>query len=149
VPVIKADRDTIANGLFELVSKNLPISDAPLILEVWRQPNHPLPWIRSVRLFRTAFLTKHHWSVPDSGWVQMDFIPELQRTINEKNRKHARYRQRCDECWLLIVASGGRPSGLFEPSAETKNHLYQSLFERTFFMEAFGGTLVELTTRAA
>ena len=32
VPVIKADRDTIANGLFELVSQNLPISDAPLIL---------------------------------------------------------------------------------------------------------------------
>jgi hypothetical protein len=66
--------------------------------------------------------------------VQMDFIPQLQRTINEKNSKHGRYRQRCDECWLLIVASGGRPSGLFEPSAETKNHLYQSLFERTFFM---------------
>jgi hypothetical protein len=149
VPVSKTDRDTIASGLIELVSKNLPNSDASVTVEVWREPNNPLPWIRSVRLFRADFLTKHHWSVPDSGWVQMDFIPQLQRTINEKNSKHGRYRQRCDECWLLIVASGGRPSGLFEPSAETKNHLYQSLFERTFFMEAFGGALVELTTTAA
>jgi hypothetical protein len=149
VPVSKAVRDMIANGLVELVSKNLPNSGASVTVEVWRQANKPLPWIRSVRLFRADFLTKHHWSVPDSGWVQMDFISELQRTIDEKNSKYGRYRQRCDECWLLIVTSGGRPSGLFEPSAETKNHFYHSLFERTFFMEAFGGALVELTTTAA
>ena len=79
----------------------------------------------------------------------MDFIPELQRIIDEKNSKQGRYRQRCDECWLLIVASGGRPSGLFEPSAETKNHLYHSLFERTYFIEAFSGAVIELTTTAA
>lgn len=146
VPVIKADRDTIANGLIELVSNNLPNGDAPVTIAVSRESNNSLPWIRSVRLFRADFLTKHHWSVPDSGWVQMDFIPELQRTISAKNSRYGRYRQRCDECWLLIVASGGRPSGLFEPSAETKNHQYQSLFERTYFMEAFSGALIELTT---
>lgn len=149
VPVRKGDRDTIVNGLIDLVSKNLPDSDGSVTVEVWQQANNALPWIRSVRLFRAAFLTKHHWSVPSSGWVQMDFISELQRIIDAKNSKHGRYRQRCDECWLLIVASGGRPSGLFEPSAETKNHLYHSLFEKTFFMEAFGGALIELTTTAA
>jgi hypothetical protein len=28
---------------------------------------------------------------------------------------------RCDECWLLVSASGGHPSGLFEPSDDTKS----------------------------
>jgi len=148
VPVRKEDRDTIVNELIELVSKNLPDGDGSVTVEVWQQADNALPWIRSVRLFRAAFLTRHHWSAPSSGWVQMDFIPELQRIIEVKNSKHDRYRQHCDECWLLIVASGGRPSGLFEPSAETKNHLYHSLFKKTFFMETFGGALIELTTTA-
>ena len=129
VPVSKADRDTIANGLIELVSKNLPNSDASVTVEVWRQPNNPLPWIRSVRLFRAAFLTKHHWSVPRFRLGANGLHPRTPAHHRRKNSKHGRYRQRCDECWLLIVASGGRPSGLFEPSAETKNHLYHSLFE--------------------
>ena len=149
VAISKADRETISSGLVGLVSENLPPVDGSIVLELWRQPRNPLPWIRTVRVFRAAVLTKHHWAAPDSGWVQMDFVPELQHAIDEKNSRHARYRQQCDECWLLIVASGGRPSGLFEPSSETRNHVYSSSFAKTFFMEAFSGRLVELTTVAA
>jgi hypothetical protein len=107
--------------------------------------------ITGSKICKGYFLTapKHHWSVTESGWVKMDFVAELQRTIDDKNSKYGVYRKRCDECWLLIVASGGRPSGLFEPSVETKSHVYRSQFERTFFMEAFGGTVVELTTTGA
>lgn len=149
VPITKADRDTIANELVGLVAKNLPEMDSSVNVELWRHTENPLPWIRTVRLFRADFLTRHHWAVPDSGWVQMDFVPELQRAIDGKNSRHACYMQHCDECWLLIVASGGRPSGLFEPFDETRSHLYRSAFVRTFFMEAFGGAVAELTTTAA
>jgi hypothetical protein len=79
----------------------------------------------------------------------MEFRAELQAVIDEKNLRHVRYSQHCDECWLLVVASGGRPSGLFEPSEETRSHVYRSLFARTFFMEAFSGRLIELTTTSA
>ena len=149
VPIAKSDRDTLASGLVGLVSENIPVIGGSVVLELWRQRGNRLPWIRTVRLFRAEVLTKHHWAVPDSGWVQMDFVPELQEAIDEKNARHARYRQHCDECWLLIVASGGRPSGLFEPSDATRSHVYRSSFTRTFFMEAFSGMLVELSTRAA
>ena len=74
---------------------------------------------------------------------------QLQAAIDAKNSRHAHYTQHCDECWLLIVASGGRPSGLFEASDDTGSHEYRSLFARTFFMEAFSGVLLELSTTAA
>ena len=67
----------------------------------------------------------------------------------DKNRRHATYRHRCDECWLLIAANGGKPSGLFEPSEETKRHIYRSSFAKTLFMEIFDQELIELNTEAA
>ena len=127
---------------------NIPDIDRQVELETWRQIGNPLPWVRVVRVFRAAALTKHHWAVPDSGWVQMDFIEELQQAIDAKNARHASYMQYCDECWLLVTASGGRPSGLFELSEETRGHVYRSCFTKTFFMEVFGGVLVQLTTTA-
>ena len=149
VSVTKSDRETVASQLVELASNNMPEVGCSAVVEVWREVANPLRPIRTVRLYRAEVLTKHHWAVPDSGWVQMDFIPELQAAIDQKNARHSRYRQHCDECWLLIVASGGRPSGLFEPSDSTRSHVYRSSFARTFFMEAFGGVLVELDTAAA
>jgi hypothetical protein len=127
----------------------MPAPDGSVVLELWRQPDNTLPWIRTVRLYRADVLSRHHWAAPDSGWVQMDFVQEMQSAIDRKNAKHGRYRQYRDECWLLIVASGGRPSGLFEPSDETKSHVYRSSFARTFFMDAFSAALVELRTTAA
>jgi hypothetical protein len=149
IPINKSDRGRIVNELVQFVSAHLPGSEGSVTVDLSRQPGNSLPWIRTVRLFRAGTLTRHHWSVPDSGWVQMDFSPELQAAIDEKNSRHALYTQHCDECWLLIVASGGRPSGLFEASDETRSHVYCSLFARTFFMEAFSGALVELSTTAA
>ena len=83
---------------------------------------------------------------PGAGWVQIDFIAEVQHAMDNNNRKQGGYRQHCDECWLLIVASGGWPSGLFGPSEGTRNDVYTSSFDGAFFMEAFGGRLVELNT---
>jgi hypothetical protein len=145
----KNDRSRVVNELVQFVSEHLPGSEGSATVDLWWQPGNSLPWIRTVRLFRADILTRHHWSVPESGWVQMDFSSELQAAIDEKNSRHARYAQHCDECWLLVVASGGRPSGLFEASDETRNHAYCSLFARTFFMEGFTGSLLELSTTAA
>ena len=115
----------------------------------WRWNDPSLRGIRIVRVYRLDDLQKHHWSVPTSGWVQSDFVAELQAAIDEKNVRHPGYLGKCDECWLLIVASGGRPSGFLFPSETTKDHVYQSAFARTFFMEAFQPALVELKTRMA
>jgi hypothetical protein len=146
VAIAKHDRELLANGLVALVSAHLPINEEYVEVEAWRHNNNGLPWIRAVRIFRAQFLTQHHWAVPDSGWVQLDFIPELQKAIDEKNARYARYIANCNECWLLIVASGARPSGLFELSPDTRSHLYNSRFAKTLFLEAFAGQVFELAT---
>lgn len=101
-----------------------------------------------MRVFRAEVLTRHHWWTPDAGWVQSEFIEELQQALDDKNRRFFDYKRRCDECWLLVTASGGRTSGLFEPSDATKLHIYRSSFAKTFFMEVFDQLLIELDTRA-
>jgi hypothetical protein len=106
-PITKRDRERLANGLVAVVRAYLPNEGASVTVELWRDPSIALPWIRTVRLFRTSLLTRHHWAVPDSGWVQIEFSSELQAVIDEKNLRHAGYSQQCDECWLLIAASGG------------------------------------------
>lgn len=147
-PIAKGDREALVKGLLDVVSDHMPDIGGSVVQELWRLGN-PLPPVRTIRIYRAEVLTRHHWAVPDSGWVQMDFIPELQSAIDGKNVRHPRYQRHCDECWLLIVASGGRPSGLFEASEATRSHVYRSSFSKTLFMEAFGGVLVELHTAAA
>lgn len=143
--IAKKDRETIAAGVVTLVNEHLPEPESSYSLELWRE-GYDLPWIRAVRIFRTAVLTKHHWWSSESGWVQTDFKLELQEAIDDKNLKHSRYLERCDECWLLVTASGGRPSGFFELAAETREHVYRSAFARTFFLDVFGDEVVELST---
>ena len=149
VGVEKRDRELAARSLLALVSKNVPVIGQSVTIEMSRRPIEALPGVRLVRVFRHEVLTKHHWAVPDAGWVQSDFAPELQQVIDDKNSRHAAYRRRCDECWLLVTVSGGRPSGLFEPSEETRDHIYRSSFSKTFFLEIFGQILIELKTTAA
>jgi hypothetical protein len=149
VPITKGDRGAIAQGLVEVVAAHMPAVSESVVLDLWHNAEKSLPWIRTVRLFRADVLTRHHWANPDSGWVQLDFIDELQGVIDDKNARFAQYRRHCDECWLLVVASGSRPSGLFDPSDATRAHSYRSQFARTLFMEAFSGTLLELKTIAA
>jgi hypothetical protein len=149
VPIAKSDRGAIAEGLVEVVTASMPAVNSSVVLDLWRNAENSLPWIRTVRLFRADVLTTHHWASPGSGWVQLDFIDELQAAIEDKNARFTTYRRHCDECWLLVVASGSRPSGLFDPSDATRAHSYRSQFARTLFMEAFSGTLVELKTVAA
>lgn len=149
VPIAKRDREVIARVLVDLVLAHTPEMEQSATIDTWRRGDNPLPWVRTVRLFRTNVMTRHHWWAAESGWVQTDFSLELQDAIAEKNSKYTRYIQHCDECWLLVVASGGRPSGLFEPSEETRGCVYRSLFTRTFFMEALTGIVVELRTTAA
>jgi hypothetical protein len=149
VPISKSDRRAITEGLVGLVSTNMPDVDGSAVLELWREPHNPLRWVRIVRLYRPEVLTMHHWANPDSGWVQFDFVDELQAAIDSKNARFDAYRFHCDECWLLIVASGSRPSGLFEPSEATLAQTYQSKFAKTVFMEAFSGSVRELKTTSA
>jgi len=146
MPIRKPDRDSVARALADIVSRNVPALDRSVEIQPWQEHNEVLRCVNTLGIHRFAMMTRHFWSVPDGGWVQLDFAAELQQAIDRKNALYTEYMQRCDECWLLVTASGGRASGLFEASDDTRLHVYQSRFSRTFFLEVFGGKLAKLKT---
>lgn len=139
----KSERIEVATALAGLVANHLPELDDSHHTTPW-DCGLNLPCIRSVRMYRWSGHTKQCWHSAESGWAIEDCIQEIQKAIDEKNPKHAEYRKQCDECWLLLVASGDAQSGMFDPSLAARTHKYRSEFTKTCFLEDFTGEVIEL-----
>ncbi len=89
---------------------------------------------------------RSRWSKGNPSLLKPAEIPELQRAIDEKNSKYGVYRQKCDQCWLIIVADQFNPAQAFDFSRDDSplRHCYRSRFERVFFLEVGGRWLREL-----
>nr|NJM04291.1 hypothetical protein [Desulfobacula sp.] len=96
-----------------------------------------------------VWLNNHRWETMEPGVVRIGFIPELQAAITKKNKKHNEYLKGCDKCWLLVVADRTKADQKFEFTPEMKIHIYESEFEKTFFMEIAERFLAELNTKKA
>lgn len=89
----------------------------------------------------------HRWNKVPVCLPKEDFIIELQERINNKNEKYGGYIEKCDECWLFIVANRRNPAQAFDDSSGIViGHTYQSKFSRTFYMEVTRKYLEELKT---
>jgi hypothetical protein len=143
----KRDRDSIAQQLVDLVAANMPaLGDDRLI-----EKHHPtklefLLQIEAVHIWRFKPLTSHLWQTADAGIVNEDFAPYLQQLIDDKNGKVSTYRQKCDDCWLMVVADWRGPSAFFEISDKMSSHNYESAFDRVYFVEGYSGRVVALNT---
>ena len=103
--------------------------------------------VASVGIGNFPTLIKSFWNVPGAGWVQEDFTEELQGLISRKSVRVPTMRLKCRRCWLLVVAENTAASSLFEPSDATKNAVYHSSFDRTFFINLSFGKYNELVTQ--
>jgi hypothetical protein len=86
------------------------------------------------------------WSKENPSLVGPASVSELQRTIDEKGTKYDVYRQKCDECWLLIAANRFNPAQGTDFSRDDSSlrHSYKSRFDRIFFLEFGHRELFEL-----
>jgi hypothetical protein len=75
--------------------------------------------------------------------------PELQKLMRTKEAKVLSYRQQCREVWLLIVARGFEPSTFGDLGPEVEGYLFESGFDRVFFLHYFDGSVSELHLRCA
>lgn len=92
-------------------------------------------------------LRNNRWLPIQSNSVKTDCINEIQNSIDKKNKKYQNYLKKSDECWLLLVANRNNPSQSFRIGKKAKQHVYDSLFERTFFLEIEHKDLVQLKCR--
>ena len=89
------------------------------------------------------------WSCPEMGMVVEDARELLQRRILKKAVKIPLYRERCKECWLLLVAENLGSSSFIDPDESTLMHRFESPFRRVFFLDASTGKVCELQTKPA
>lgn len=140
----KSHRKLLASELANLIQHCLPAPDSWVHFDNNFENDSIPEEISYLSIARIENLMKNHWSVSGAGWVQEDFVIELQKKIDEKNSRLSNYLKNCSRCWLLIVAEGTGPSSFFDLNENTARHCYNSFFERTFFMEAFTHKVTEL-----
>ena len=142
----KKERLELGRALARFVSRYIPEKNGRLELEYFdRREGHP-PEVDLIHITRNEHLDHHHWHRVQAGWVMQDVRVHLQEAIDEKACKLASYRESCEECWLLIVANGDRPSSAIQPDDPSLAHRYNSPFERTYFMSCVRHNLCLLET---
>jgi hypothetical protein len=146
-PFNKSKRKLLSEQLANAIQACMPTPESWCRIDHTFEDDCPFPVeVASVRIANFSSLKRNHWSVGEAGWVQEDFVGELQKAIDEKHSELSEYLSRCSTCWLLIVADGSGPSSFFDPSDNTKRHTYSSRFPRTYFVEAFDGRIIQLST---
>lgn len=74
------------------------------------------------------------WQVVAPGWSK-EFQPsDVKSLLVEKNAIIHQYRETVPEIWLLIVADGSNPPGMFRAPGQNHADLPSSEFDRTFLL---------------
>jgi hypothetical protein len=145
-PLKKQERLELGRVLARFVGKHIPEKNGLIRLEYSdRVEGHP-PKVDLILVARNEHLDRHYWHPVQAAWVQSDIRALLQTAIDEKITKLESYQKNCDECWLLIVADGDKPSSALQANDTSLAHQYKSPFERTYFMRCVIGQLHRLDT---
>ncbi len=129
----KMNRDSAASALAAFVRK--------LDLTVWQRVDWrpveiegPLPEeISFVHALGVPARDLAHWTVARAGWATPVIVDDLQKRINEKATRLAKYQETVRENWLVIIADATKPSGLFDARSQIDVGTATSPFSRTYF----------------
>lgn len=73
--------------------------------------------------------------VNNVGMVAIDPIKELQKRIDEKNRKINKYKTNCNKCFLLIFVPDSKCGNYCSFGESSLKHKYNSMFDNIFLFE--------------
>lgn len=90
----------------------------------------------------------HEWNGPSSGWVDSNYVEGFQSAIVKKEALLPNYLKRCDNCWLVTVATYEGGSSFIEWSAELAAHNFSAEFDRVFFVQGLEKKAYELKLSA-
>lgn len=143
--LVQKNIDSISRALAECIKAY--VSDKKIVLSGKGIPLglvkiHILPAVLNGK----QRLLKHRLLPIRASQVKINAINEIQNRIVNKNNKYKQYIKNCGckEVWLLIVADRSKPSQCFNISEETINNTYESIFDRTFYLEIMHEQLEEL-----
>jgi hypothetical protein len=145
----KSAREANAIELLEIIANHVPELGGYVAL-IGDEPHgfqKDLPsFVSYLRIFHPLEPCPPFWVAQGGGWIQTGCIELLAEAIESKNKRLPTYLKKCSRCWLLLAADGLNDSNLIQPYEESFRHIYRSLFDRTFYLEAFSRSVMELNT---
>ncbi len=145
----KKNRIHFARKLSNLVAQRIPPDRSWVSVDNdFNDPEHFPYEFDSFSIARYGH-ERNYWSIPGSGWMQENFIAELQSAIAKKDSLLPKFNSTCSAHWLLVVIESVSDSTFFEPSKETLDHIYITNFQKVFLLERLKAKCHELRCQSA
>ena len=142
-PLDTAARGRVARAVVDVVAGRMPHVGESVALEgVPGQPRQ----VDLILVNRVHCGSRERWTWMEAGTIDGNTISVVQNAITQKSGRLPSYLERCDECWLLLVADSFRTSGRLAFDDCCTSHVFESPFARTYVLDFGRGLLHRLTT---
>jgi hypothetical protein len=136
----------VASSVVDAVEKEIPEVGGEARLECSFRGVEPRE-VDLILVRRNEYAYRQDWKPVRASWVMQRASALFQEAIDKKNGKYPSYREKCDECWLILGVEGRRQSGAIRPDSEALEATYASRFERVFFVKRIDRLCHELKVR--
>lgn len=144
----KADVEPLANAIVEIAVRNMPKRNSSAREEyMWTNRDYFPERIHSVHVHRHDVVSYNHFLCPGATWVGRLTAEDIIRAIAPKEPKYEKYREKCDEAWLVINADFEKMSTWFEFETTAVSRQFSSKFQRIFLVRHFAHELHELSVQ--
>lgn len=147
-PLFRPQEPVIAKTVAQAVCEGLPPPGENADLECRYGSVQPTQ-VDEILVDRAYPVEEHEWKWTEASRVETSAVDYFAKAIAQKAKLIPAIRQKCDECWLLIVAESIQPSGKIRPNHQSLSHTYVSPFDRTYFFDNGMGRLTCLKTTPA
>lgn len=142
------ETDQKSKEISEFVNDNIPKAGQTIELQLIRGDKLP-SGLLGIKIYRPKDGDHRQWSRHSGGIVPLVNSEHIQKAIDLKNPKVKRYKEKCDEIWLILVINNIKyERSIMYDGQLTKDH-YKSNFDKTFlFVIDFGNTFVKELNKA-
>lgn len=141
----KRDVRRLATSISNLIAKNVPEPGQSFREEYdWENRDYFPEEVNTISAWHVPSMTEPFFSSPSASFIPTLEESDIERVLRSKEPKVQRYRERCDEIWLLVSFDQGQLSTFFEHDEEVLQRSYASSFDRVFLLRHINNTLHEL-----
>lgn len=144
---IPSKRETpLAKEILEVLRQNIPNPGQKVwVEEGWGPDWRPLPAeVDSISIFNALGKYPSLFQAPGASRTSSLTQQDVQRAIDEKEKKYDKYRERSDAVWLLIGCDTGFLSTYFTKIEAAASFGMKTRFTRVFLVSLFENRLIEV-----
>lgn len=145
----KSARKNIARSIVEIVRANMPENGQVSLARGDLNLPDEAGVIANIYISRSSIDVQHNWFPLRVHTCAAGDISLIQIAIDEKRKKFSDYMEKCNECWLLMVANiFTKPSTTIDISRGALTHHFLSPFARIYYLDCVNNELQRLQTKS-